>query len=258
MIEKVVQQILLRGMLNVPGNKMKDYTLGVETVVNEDVLGKLDHNGRDLGRWKFPLTDGKLGDVKFSNPTARKFTKNLKAVIDICLANHPETYRSEWFRAAGLFESALQQLCSHKKFELKDVCAFQDTADDFCDIYCRMTGIECMTNYLHCLRAGTLHTSFSIKVASTATPSRPGNQSMVSSRERSTITHNEEVEGMAQVNSCQSSYCSLVLTFGKLWSLASSSSMLRMAVLTNWTCSMIKCQKNTTIGMSLMMLLTRT
>jgi len=141
-------------MLNVPGNKMKDFTFSVETVVNEDVLGKLDHNGRDLGRWKFPLTDGKLGDVKFSNPTARKFTKNLKAVIDICLANHPETDRSQWFSAAEQFESAMQQLCSHKKFEQKDVCAFQDTADNFCDIYCRMTGIEGMTNYLHCLRAG--------------------------------------------------------------------------------------------------------
>jgi len=89
------------------------------------LLSKSDHNGRDLDRWKFPLKDGKLGDVKFSNPTAREFTKNTKTFVDICLTNHPEIDRSEWFRAAELFETTMKQLCSLKKLSLNMFVPFK-------------------------------------------------------------------------------------------------------------------------------------
>jgi len=40
------------------------------------------------------------------------------------------------------------------EFRLEDVDEFQLRADEFCDIYCGLTGRDGMTNYFHILRAG--------------------------------------------------------------------------------------------------------
>ena len=55
MAEKLVQQILLRGMLFNSVARRNDFIKTVEKNMNENILGKIDNHGRDIGRWKFPL-----------------------------------------------------------------------------------------------------------------------------------------------------------------------------------------------------------
>ena len=43
---------------------------------------------------------------------------------------------------------------SKLEFRPKDVNAFQLLADEFCDVYCGLTGRDGTTNYVHILRTG--------------------------------------------------------------------------------------------------------
>jgi len=123
--------------------------------MNEQILGKIDRHGRDLGRWRFPLKDGKLSDVKFQGPDARKVIKGLPLLIDVCMYDMLDEVRQKWKEAAALFAQTMNTVISHKLFKYEDVCAFQDVTDRFCDLYLSLTtGRDGMTNYFHNICAG--------------------------------------------------------------------------------------------------------
>ena len=48
----------------------------------------------------------------------------------------------------------IEKVGSRKEFDWAAVCDFQNTADDFCDIYCELTGRDGMTNNFHSFRSG--------------------------------------------------------------------------------------------------------
>ena len=57
-------------MLANPAPGKDVFVKSVEDVMNNNVFGRIDKHGMDLGQWRFPLKDGKLSDFKFSRPDA--------------------------------------------------------------------------------------------------------------------------------------------------------------------------------------------
>ena len=129
----------------------------IETVVNRDVLGKTSRHDNEKSGWKVPLDEKdkrKLGQVTLSNPRARKFRIGMKAVVDVCTSRSGGTIQQDWLEVCDLFETVWYHLDSRKEFKKSDVYEFQKHADDFCDAYIKLTGIDGMTNYYHFLHAG--------------------------------------------------------------------------------------------------------
>ena len=93
MTEKILQQVLLRGMLSNPALGKYAFVQVVELVMNEQVFGKIDEHGRDFGRWRFLLKYGKLGEVKFSGPDACKVLSGFSFIIDLCLRDSSDSVR---------------------------------------------------------------------------------------------------------------------------------------------------------------------
>lgn len=100
----------------------------------------------------------KLGDVKFSCPGANKIVEKAVLLVEVCAVNFATEKQQQWKKCAELYSVTMEKLKSRKVFNFEDVCDFQDTADDFCELYIQLTGGPSMTNYMHFLSAG--HFSF--------------------------------------------------------------------------------------------------
>ena len=53
--------------LPTPGNS-KECIKYIEKEANEKIPGKTEKHGREIGRWHFPIEDGKVAEVKLPNP----------------------------------------------------------------------------------------------------------------------------------------------------------------------------------------------
>ena len=150
--EKVLQQILLRGM-NHNLHRLDEFLATTAVIVNRDVFGKVNITDVNSCGWKVPITDKKqLDDVKLSNSQARRFIDNFEVIVNHCLANHVE--QDQWLIVVERLRIVAKWLDSKEHFAHDDVRAFQLDADLFCDVYIDLTGRDGMTNYLHSLYAG--------------------------------------------------------------------------------------------------------
>ena len=153
--EKNLQQVFVRGMVGPSAGELEQFKKNVEQVVNTEIFGNTSAElGVELGRWKLPLKDGKLGEIKFQNVEARTMMHHFDKLIDVCLTSYDEDYREKWRKCGQKFREMMEMLRWRKHFSFEDVCKFQKLVDEYFDIYNYLTGVEGMTNYLHSLRAG--------------------------------------------------------------------------------------------------------
>ena len=59
-----------------------------------------------------------------------------------------------------MFKEVMKVMDSKLEFRPEDVDAFQLLADEFCDVYCGLTGRDGITNYFHISRTGHLFAYF--------------------------------------------------------------------------------------------------
>ena len=211
--EKYLHELFIRGAyLPPPGGVAKLVQL-VEAEVNDNILGRRTEHSREIGRWKFPLKDGLVSDVKLSNPEARKFIKGLESLVDICLAQHADEYVSTWREMSRKYQSATKLLLSHKEGGWEEACEFQDEADNFMDIYNKVTGRRGMTNYFHYWRDGHLAWMI-IERGSVYRFSQQGWEAM-NGRLKRTFNHSTQKGG----SNSKGKLLSMVLTFvrSSLW-----------------------------------------
>lgn len=76
----------------------------------------------------------------------------LHHLVPLCVED--DETRFEWISCIDKYKETTEKLSSRKHFEFIDICSFQKSADEFCEIYFRLTGRHGMTNYFHCLYAG--------------------------------------------------------------------------------------------------------
>jgi len=156
-LEKFIQQVILAGMRkNSTGTKFDEYCARVEDVVNKDILGRTTPNAKN-GQWRVPLDKKdvkKLGDVKLSGHSSTKFLAGLTHLARVCTSDYPVEYTNEWILACELLATVMEKLESKEEFDQDMVDSFQLSADEFCDVYCALTGRDGMTNYYHILRSG--------------------------------------------------------------------------------------------------------
>ena len=61
--------------------------------MNNNVFGKVDKHGMDLGQCRFPLKDEKLSDFKFSGPDACKVVTGFPFIINMFWKDKPDHIR---------------------------------------------------------------------------------------------------------------------------------------------------------------------
>ena len=156
MTERIIKMLLLAGMrIAMPTRKMSDFCEKVELVVNSQVL--MRSNATKQGQWNVPLDkndSNKLGDVKLSGQRSNLFIAGFDVLIDVCCEGYGEEFVQEWKDCCTKFVEVMRLMDSRIVFRPEDIDQFQLVADEFCDIYCGLTGRDGMTNYFHILRAG--------------------------------------------------------------------------------------------------------
>ena len=155
--ERMIKMLILAGMrLAMPAKKFKEFCEKVEEVVNTNILRRA-HVKSPAGKWRVPLDKKdtkKLGDVKLSGHRANLFLAGFDALVEVCCEGYDTEFIAEWKDCCSLFREVMQVMDCKLEFRPQDVDAFQLLADEFCDVYCGLTGRDGMTNYFHILRAG--------------------------------------------------------------------------------------------------------
>ena len=95
-----------------------------------------------------------MGDVKLPCNDANKLVDQMSLIVDACTVKLPQEKRDAWKKCTDLYASTMNKLKSWKVFKFEDVYDFQNTADDFMEVYIFLTGRDGMTNYFHFLHAG--------------------------------------------------------------------------------------------------------
>ena len=78
----------------------------------------------------------------------------LEYLVSACTEEYSNEYTDEWNLACKRFVDVIKMLESKEEFSQDAVDNFQFAADEFCDVYCGLTGRDGMTNYFHVLRSG--------------------------------------------------------------------------------------------------------
>ena len=78
----------------------------------------------------------------------------LEYLVSACTEEYSNEYTDEWNLACKRFVDVIKMLESKEEFSQDAVDNFQFAADEFCDVYCGLTGRDGMTNYFHILRGG--------------------------------------------------------------------------------------------------------
>ena len=78
----------------------------------------------------------------------------LECLVVTCTADYSPEYTNEWILACERFVNIISMLESKEEFSQAAIDKFQLAADEFCDLYCGLTGRDGMTNYFHILRCG--------------------------------------------------------------------------------------------------------
>jgi hypothetical protein len=155
--EKLLEQLILVALHSCLCRKDKNAMVHkIEDCVNHAILAKMKFN--DLGQWRLPMEGDKLGDIKLSCMDANKLVDKIGLLVEVCTENLPPEKQDDWSRCCALYALTMEKLKSRKVFTFLDVCDFQNTADDFAELYINLTGWDGMTNYFHFLSAG--HFSF--------------------------------------------------------------------------------------------------
>jgi hypothetical protein len=161
--EKVIATLLYLGFeepYRTPSEYTK-YKKDVEDVVNRSIF---HHVGSDTdGQWEFPKPDAKksagaktklMGDVKLTNEKARLFLSNIEVLLPTCLIGRDESEISKWKNAIQLCRDCMEWLRKRENFTDSEIVEFQDTADNFIELWIDLNRSQSMTNYLHDLAAG--------------------------------------------------------------------------------------------------------
>ena len=155
MVEKLIHQLILAGLhKNATGQIFTQFYSRVEDTVNNDILGRSSCNS-EIGQWRVPLDKNdakKLGDVKLSGASLTKFLAGLEHLARTCTADYRDEYTTEWILAFDQFVGVIKNLKSKEEFYQASIDKFQLEADEFCDVYCGLTGRDGMTNRFHILR----------------------------------------------------------------------------------------------------------
>jgi len=156
MCENLIQQLLLCELRkNQRGKAFKDFCARVEVTVNEKFLACSQIN-MTTGQWRFLLDKKdpkKLGDVKLSGATAKRFLSGFDALAEVCTADYKSEFTDLWKLTYTRFKEVIILLESKEHFESEDVDMFQLEVDGFCDLYVGLTGGDGMTNFFHSLCA---------------------------------------------------------------------------------------------------------
>jgi len=156
--EKIFAMLLAYGLRGCKtSTEREQFIKEVAVVVNRDVLGRSLRHEMDESGWSFPIdkkNNEKLAEFSHTNNMARKITKNMQFVAQICLENYEEDVLQDWLKVIELFGEVTEMLDDKKEYKEEEVYAFQKKADEFCKVYIKLTGMQGMTNYLHMLYAG--------------------------------------------------------------------------------------------------------
>jgi hypothetical protein len=161
--EKVLARLLMTGFdsgFRQPSEYTK-YRKEVEDAVNRQIF---NHVGSDTdGQWEFPKPDAKkasaktkalMGDVKLTNEKARLFLNKVDCLLPICLIGRDEITIAKWKKAIELCRLSMEWIRKRENFTDEEIVTFQDTADEFIELWIGLNGTQGMTNYLHDLAAG--------------------------------------------------------------------------------------------------------
>ena len=156
--EKILKCLLGKGFEFRCSAKYDEYRAEVATHVNKEIF---NHGEVSEGQWKFPMPDKNksgtaklIGDVKLSNAKARKFVEKVEVLLPVIFPDAPEGELAQWAEAMRLLKVSMAWLRKREDFTDDDIRSFQDTADDFIELWIELNGSEGMSCYLHDLGAG--------------------------------------------------------------------------------------------------------
>jgi len=89
-----------------------------------------------------------------SNAKARKFVEKVEVLLPVIFPDAPEGELAQWAEAMRLLKVSMAWLHKREDFTDDDIRSFQDTADDFIELWIELNGSEGMSCYLHDLGAG--------------------------------------------------------------------------------------------------------
>eukprot|EP00978_Attheya_sp_CCMP212_P043476 scaffold284690_cov64-Attheya_sp.AAC.1 len=96
-----------------------------------------------------------MGDVKLTNEKAHMwFLSNVDCLLPICLIGRDEITIAKWQKVIDLCRASMEWIRKRENFTDSEIVEFQDTADEFIELWIGLNGTQAMTNYLHDLAAG--------------------------------------------------------------------------------------------------------
>ena len=134
---------------------VNDYTRKVEDIVNEGKVGQSTHQNQ----WKFPINKGKDGvatEFSLKGEAGKDILAKSDRIIRVALAHHAATFRDEWNAVLLKYQEVLQFLNRRTLFSESDIITFQKLADEYSEMWARLTGRDGQTNYEHFVRSGHL------------------------------------------------------------------------------------------------------
>ena len=156
--EKVLKCMLAKGFEKRATNTYDSYRVDVAKVVNENIF---NHGTGTDGQWKFPVPDKKkgaskklIGDVKLTNAKGRHFVEKVEVLLPLIFVGYTDAYVLQWTCVLQLFKECMTWLRQRENFTDDEIRLFQDTADNFIELWIELNGKEGMSCYLHDLAAG--------------------------------------------------------------------------------------------------------
>ena len=133
----------------------------MEDIVNEGKVVQSTHRNQ----WKFPINkvkDGVGTEFSLKGRADKDILAKADRIIPIALAYHTATFRDEWNTVLKKYQEVLQFLNQRTLFSESDIVKFQKLADEYSEMWARLTGRDGETNYEHFMRSGHLSRYFSL------------------------------------------------------------------------------------------------
>ena len=153
----MLEGLKYREKLKKRATEIKDFKSKIEEKYREIVFESAGNS--TLGQeWTLPAGNNEkhIGEISFSNTTARKIAKNLEEFFDTVFLYHPnqDKLTKKWSSMIAKYREMMKFVNQRTDFTDNELEDFQAAADKFYLNWIELTGRDGMTNYIHIFGTG--------------------------------------------------------------------------------------------------------